>query len=106
MRTVGGDIPALRPRRRPANGEYAEEPPPLAPKTIISPPQEIYTVPGGFARLKMCQKMQNNDNGHGGGLPVAIHRANLDGPGGANLFTTLGDAYDLSLGLTTIAYGA
>ena len=50
--------------------------------------------------------MQNDDNGHGGGLPVAIHRANLDGPGGANLFTTLGDAYDLSLGLTTIAYGA
>jgi len=44
-------------------------------------PQEIYAVTGGCAREKIYQKMQNDDIGHGGGLPVTIRRANLDGPG-------------------------
>ncbi len=50
-------------------------------RTRMSPPQEIYAVTGGCAREKICQKMQNDDNGHGGGLPATIRRANLDGPG-------------------------
>ncbi len=50
-------------------------------RTRMLPPQEIYAVTDGCAREKIRQRMQNDDNGHGGDLPATIRRANLDGPG-------------------------